>query len=225
MLLVGDVGGDRLAVVGAVRVVLEAFVREHVGDPVQLLLLAEGQLERDEPAAEERPELVERAVEVGARLVLLVDEHHPRDAEGGAAAPRRLRADLDAVDGTDHEHGEVGDGEGGVDLTGEVGVAGSVEEVDLVRRRLAGGGVGRLPLQRGDRQGDRHLALDLLRLGVTDGGALVGAPRPWEHAGPVEQRLGERGLAATAVADEGDVSYTVGRRSVQSVSPLVRAES
>ena len=64
-----------------------------------------------------------------------------------------------------------------LDLAGEVGVAGSVEEVDLVRRRLAGGRVGRLPLERGDGQGDRHLALDLLRLGVTDGGALVGAPR------------------------------------------------
>ena len=45
-----------------------------------------------------------------------------------------------------------------------------------------------LPLQRGDRQGDRHLALDLLRLGVQHGAALVGAPCPLEHAGPVQQR-------------------------------------
>ena len=159
-------------------------------------------------------------MEVGPRLVLLVDEHDARDAEGGTSSPRRLGSDLDAVDGADHEHRQVGDGEGGADLAGEVGVAGGVEEVDLVRRRLAGGRIGRLPLQWGDGQGDRHLALDLLRLGVTHGRALVGAPRPWEHAGPVEQRLGERGLAATAVADEDDVSYTVGRRSVQSLFPL-----
>ena len=45
--------------------------------------------------------------------------------------------------------------------------------------------VGRLPLERGDRQGDRHLALDLLGLGVAHRAALVGAPRPREHAGPV----------------------------------------
>ena len=144
VLLVGDVGGDRLVVVGAVGLVLEAFVGEHVGDAVQLLLLAEGQLERDEPAAERRPQLVERAVEVGARLVLLVDEHEARDAEGGATAPRRLRAHLDAVDGADHEHGEVGDRQRRVHLAGEVGVARRVEEVDLVRRRLAGGRVGGL---------------------------------------------------------------------------------
>ena len=71
-------------------------------------------------------------MEVGARLVLLVDEHHPRDAQRRAASPRRLGADLDAVDGADDENGEVGDGEGGIDLAGEVGVAGRVEEVDLV---------------------------------------------------------------------------------------------
>ena len=45
MLLVGDVGGEWLAVMGAVGVVLESLVGEHVGDPVQLLLLAEGKLE------------------------------------------------------------------------------------------------------------------------------------------------------------------------------------
>ena len=55
VLLVGDVGGDRLAVVGAVGVVLEALVGEHVGDAVQLLLLAERELERDEAAAERAP--------------------------------------------------------------------------------------------------------------------------------------------------------------------------
>ena len=159
-------------------------------------------------------------MEVGPRLVLLVDEHHARDAEGGASSPRRLGADLDAVDGADHEHGQVGNGEGGVDLAGEVGVAGVSRRLILYVAASPVAGSVAFHSRRGDGQGDRHLAFDLLRLGVTHGGALVGAPRPWEHAGPVEQRLGERGLAATAVADEGDVSYTVGRRSVQSLFPL-----
>ena len=164
-------------------------------------------------------------MEVGPRLVLLVDEHEARDAESGASSPCRLGSDLDPVDGADDEHGEVGNCQGRADLSAEVGVARSVEQVDLVRRLLASRRVGRLPLERGDGQGDRHLALDLLRLGVTDSRALVGAPWPLEHAGPVQQGLGERGLAATAVADEGDVSYAVGRRSVQSISPLVSGES
>ena len=55
MFLVGNVRRDRLAVVRSVRVVLETFVGEHVGDAVQLLFLTERQLERDEPAAEHRP--------------------------------------------------------------------------------------------------------------------------------------------------------------------------
>ena len=41
VLLVGDVGRDRLGVVLAVGLVLEALIGEHVGDAVELLLLAE----------------------------------------------------------------------------------------------------------------------------------------------------------------------------------------
>jgi len=86
-------------------------------------------------------------VEVGPLLVLLVDEHQARDAGGGAPGPGRLRAHLDAVDGAHHEHGEVGDGQGGVDVTAEVGVAGGVDQVDLV-----GLAVGGLPVERRHRQ-------------------------------------------------------------------------
>ena len=49
MLLVGDVGGQWLGVVRAVGVVLESLVGEHVGDPVQLLLLTEGKLKATNP--------------------------------------------------------------------------------------------------------------------------------------------------------------------------------
>ena len=55
VLLVGDVGGQGLGVVLPVGVVLEALVGEDVGDAVQLLLLAEGQLERHEAGAERWP--------------------------------------------------------------------------------------------------------------------------------------------------------------------------
>ena len=123
VLLVGDVGRQRLAVVAAVGLVLEALVGEDVGDAVEALLLAERQLERDEARPEPLPELRQHAVEVGARLVLLVDEDEPGDAGGGALAPGRLGADLDAVDGADHDDGQVGDRQRGVDVADEVGVA------------------------------------------------------------------------------------------------------
>ena len=82
--LVGDVGRERLGVVAAVGLVLEPLVGEHVGDAVEVLLLAERQLEGHEAGAEPRLQLVEDAVEVGPLLVLLVDEHHPWHAGGDA---------------------------------------------------------------------------------------------------------------------------------------------
>ena len=216
VLLLGDVLGDRLGAVAAVRLVLEALVGQHVGDAVQALLLAERQLERHEPGPEALLQLGEDAVEVGARLVLLVDEDHARDAGGDAAGPRRLGADLDAVDRAHDEHGEIGDRQRGVEIAGEVGVARRVEEVDLVR--LAVGG---LPLERRHGERQRHRALQLLGLGVADRRAVLDPPRPRQHAGAQQQRLGERRLAGPAVADDGDVADLVGGRAVQIRTPQV----
>ncbi len=55
VLLVGDVGRQRLGVVRAVGLVLEGLIGEHVGDAVERGLLAERQLERREARAERRP--------------------------------------------------------------------------------------------------------------------------------------------------------------------------
>ena len=110
--------------------------------------------------------------------------------------PRRLGADLDAIDGADDEHRQVGDGEGGVDIAGEVAVAGRVDEVDLV-----GLAVGGLPLERGDGERQRHRSLDLLRFGVAHRRAVFDPPRPGQHPGSDEERFGERRLAAPAVAE------------------------
>ncbi len=146
------------------------------------LLLADRQLEGHEPRAERGAHLLQHAVEVGARLVLLGQEDHPRDAELLALLPDDLGADLDPVDGADHDEREVRDGQGGVDARGEVGVAGGVDEVDRV---LAP--VGRLPRERGDggRQGDA--ALDLLGLGVAHRRALFDAAQSRDDPSPVQE--------------------------------------
>ena len=162
----------------------------------------------------------EDGVEVGALLVLLVDEHQARDAQRLAAAPRGLGADLDPVDRADHDDRQVGDGERGIDLAREVAVARGVEDVDLVRGRFARRRILRLPLERRHRERQRHLALRLLGLGVAHRAALVRGAGPWDHARPEQQRFGDGRLAAPAVSDERDVSYAVGRRAVQrSASP------
>ena len=75
------------------------------------------------PAPNAVPELVERALEVGPLPVELVDEDHAGQAELGGHPPDRLGLHLDALDRADHEHGQVGDPERGVDVADEVGVA------------------------------------------------------------------------------------------------------
>ena len=84
------------------------------------------------PAPNDVAELVERALEVGPLTVELVDEHHARDAERGAPAPHDLGLHLDALDGAHDEDGQVGDAQRRLDVADEVGVAGRVDEVDLV---------------------------------------------------------------------------------------------
>ena len=210
VLLVGDVGGDGFGVVLAVRFVLESLVGQHVGDTVELLLLAERELEGHETGPELRLQVVDHRAEVGARLVLLVDEDEPRDTAFGALAPGQFGADLHAVDRADHQHRQVGNRQGGVDVAGEVGVTRGIDEVDLVVLPVRG-----LPLERGQRERQGHRTFGLFGLGVTHRRPVLDPPGPREHAGPEEQRLSQRRLAAPAVADDGDIADLVGRRVVQ----------
>ena len=211
VLLVGDVVRERLGVVPTVRLVLEALVGEHVSDAVEALLLAERELEGDEAGAEPLRQVGQHSAEVGPWLVLLVDEHHPRDAPRRALGPAQLRADLHPVDRVDDDHREVGDRQRGVDVAGEVGVPGCVDEVDLVGLAVAA-----LPLERRHGERQRHRALDLLRLGVADGGAVLDPSGPGQDPRPHQQRFDQCRLAAAAVSDDGDVADLVRRRAVQS---------
>ena len=122
-------------------------------------------------------------------------------SERGAAAPHDLGLHLDALDRAHHEHGQVGDPQGGLDVADEVGVAGRVDQVDLVAR----------PLERGHGQRDRDAALLLLGLGVGGRRAVLDPPDPVDGAGSGQQRLGQGGLPAAAVAHEGHVADLVGR--------------
>ena len=71
-----------------------------------------------------------RSKSARSRSSLLIDDH-PGQPEGGGRPPGVLGLGLDAVGGAHHHHGQVGDGQGGGQLGGEVGVAGGVEQVDL----------------------------------------------------------------------------------------------
>ena len=77
------------------------------------------------------PQLVKSALEVSPLAVELVDEHEPRDAEVGSQPPGLLCLHLDAFDGADDEHSEVGHRKPSLDLSDKVGIPRRVDDVDL----------------------------------------------------------------------------------------------
>ena len=93
-------------------------------------------------------------------LLTKIMRGRPSSARG---LPHDLGLHLDALDGAHHEHGQVGDPQGGLDVAHEVGVARGVDEVDLVA----------LPLERRDGQRERDAPLLLLGVEVAHGGAVL----------------------------------------------------
>jgi hypothetical protein len=131
-------------------------------------LLADRHLHRCYPLAEGLLELVEGALERRPVAIELADDDRPGNALLGGSPPHQLGRYLDAVDGGDDEQGEVGGAQGGAGVAREVGIPGSVDQVDGVA----------VPLEGGDGQAEGDLALDLLRLVVEQGGPLVDRAEP-----------------------------------------------
>ena len=107
-----------------------------------------------------------------------------------------FRARLDAARRVHREQRGVGGGEALDDLAREVGVAGRVDERDLVAAVV----------ERGDASEERQLALLLLGLEVEHRCPVVDSAQPVDGAGGVEQVLGEGGLAGAGVTGEHDVT-------------------
>jgi hypothetical protein len=70
------------------------------------------------------------------------------------------------------------------------------------------------PLERSDGQRDRHLASDLVGIGVDDRAAVGDGPESGRDTGAMQQRLDQRGLAHPAVTDERNVPDPGGRVSL-----------
>ena len=174
---------------------------EQLDDARERRLFADRELQRRDAGAELLLELVERALERRALAVELVDEDRARDAALLGELPRDLGLHLDAFDRGDDEQREVGGLERGGDVADEVGVAGRVEQVDLVA----------VELERRERERHRDPAALLLGIEVADGRAVLDPAQAGDRAGDEEQRLGQRRLPGAAVPDEGDVA-DLGRR-------------
>ncbi len=184
---------------------------EQVGDPSELVLGADRQLERRDLVAERRDELIERALEVGALAVELVHEDRARQPRLDRELPGDLGLDLDAVDRRhDDDHGVDGP-DRRAHVADEVGVAGGVEHVDLHA----------VPLDRGHRERDGDALPLLVRVVVADRVPVFDGAHPRDRAGGEQHRLEQGGLARPPVTDQqhvADVLRVVGLQRVSSSS-------
>jgi hypothetical protein len=121
----------------------------------------------------------------------------------------RAGVNLDAHHRVDDEHRRFGHPEGAERVGDEARIARCVDQVDLPL----------LPLERGQRRRDRHLARLLVLVGIRDRRSVDNGAKPIDGAGLEQQRLVERGLAATAVADERHVANPI-RGLVHAAAPL-----
>ena len=101
----------------------EGPVLDQVDDADELVLGADRELDRQRVGAEAVAHRLDRAVEVGADAVHLVDEGDARDAVLVGLAPDGLGLGLDAGDGVEDGDRAVEDAQRALDLDGEVDVA------------------------------------------------------------------------------------------------------
>ncbi len=202
------VGGDLglLALAVAVAVVDGGLAAHQVDRALQVVLVADRNLHRQRAATERGLQLIGDAEEIGALAIELGDVEDHRDPHLGRDLPHPLGHDLDAG-GTAHaQQRGVGGAQAALGLGDEDGVAGAVEQVDLVAP----------PGGERDREIDRDLALDLLLIEIGDGVAVFDLVEAIGDAGGMEQGAGQGRLAGVAVTDDGQVPDLVGARDLHS---------
>ena len=128
----------------------------------------------------------EQLGEVDVVGVELVDDEHAGQAALAGLVEHAARVDLDAVGGGDDDDRGLDGVQRAQGLADEVGLAGRVEQVDVLA----------LVLEVQDAGVDRELVFVLLVVEVGDAGAVVDAAAAVDGLGLEEQGVGQRGLAA-----------------------------
>ncbi len=143
---------------------------------------------------EELEHHVEHLVRARVFAVDLVDDDDGLGADFERLAEHELRLRLRAVEGIDDEEHAVDHLKDALDLAAEVGVAGSVDDVDVVILVLERGVLGL--------DGDAFFALEVHRVHDALDDGLVGA----KGAGLPEELVDQRGFAMVIVGNDGDVA-------------------
>jgi hypothetical protein len=179
----------------------DALHLDEIEDAAEVLFLADGQLHGNGPSAQPVDHGLNRAEEVGAGAVHLVDECDARNAVAVGLAPNRFGLRLDAGHRVEDSNRAVEHAQAALHLDREVHVPGRIDYVDTKIAPERGRG----------RRRDRDAALLLLRHPVHDRCALVHLAHLVGAAGVVEDPLGRRRLARVDVGHDPDVADAVER--------------
>ncbi len=184
----------------------QAFVIPHdrlhghqVDDAFELFFLADGQLDSDGAGIEALADGVDCMLEVGAHLVHLVDEANARNPVLIGLPPDGFRLRLDSVHGIEHGAGAIEHAQRTLDLSGEVDVAGGVDDIDANIFPDTGSGGG----------GDGDAALLLLRHPVHRRRAFMDLTNAVRASCIEQDALRGGGLTGIDVGHDADISATI----------------
>ena len=190
-----------------------AFISIRSIDAAEAILAADRQLDGDGIGLRASVSIwLERAPEVRADAVHLVDEADPRHAVLVGLPPHRLGLRLDAGDRVEHRDRAVEHAQRALDFDREVDVAGRVDDVDAVLAPEAGR----------RRRGDGDAALLFLLHPVHDGRALVDLADLVRNPGVEEDPLGSGRLPGIDVGHDADVPGSIQRCLTGHFSSSVR---
>jgi hypothetical protein len=171
-------------------------LRQPVPDATEGAAPEDGPGDRVDADPEDALHLADQVERIAAGPVHLVDEGEDRDRPLLADPEQLPGLGLHALRAVEQHHGAVHGVEGPVGVLAEVGVAGCVEQVELVAA----------PGELEDRRGDRDAALALHLHPVGDGARTAALrlhrPGQLDDAAVEEELLGEGGLARVRVRDD-----------------------
>src|SRR5690606_29940197 len=146
-------------ILGVVEVVCD--ILNQIDQAIEVVLGADRAVKRMGVRAELLAHLLDRTEEIRDGTVHLVDERDAGDTVLVRLAPDRLRLRLHTGDGAENGNGAVEDAHRTLDLSGEVDVSGSVDNVDTLFDALPRA-PGSVPRARDGGSRDRDATLTLL---------------------------------------------------------------
>ncbi len=168
---------------------------DEVDQADELVLGADGKLQKHRPRVQAVLHHLDDVEEVRAGAVHLVDVGEARNAVAVGLTPHRLGLRFDSTDGAEHSDCAVEHAQAALDLDGEVDVSGSIDDLDpmvLPEARRRGGR-------------DRDAALLLLDHPVHGRSAVVDLTDLVRLARVEQDALGRRGLTGVDMGHDPDV--------------------